>query len=277
MSSAATPLVVTATPNICWLHPEIDFPRTPAELAAEARRCEEAGAAILHMHADDWAGSIAAVREATGLIVQCGMSNLPIPERQEVFEQRADMISIITSHHDEAFAEVDTHALHPREELLAYAALSAEHGVKLEYEIWHPGSIWNLRWLIERAAVAPPHFTSLFFGWPGGTWSPATIDEYLRRRAQLPPDCIATVSIMGLEQIRLLAAAIVEGDHVRVGTEDYPFNHAGDAVATYELVAEVVRLAEAIGRPVATPEQAREIVGLPAGAALEASSRPREG
>lgn len=264
MSSAMSPLIVTATPNTCWLHPEIEYPQTPADLAAEAARCEEAGAAILHMHADDWTGAIIAVRRETGLIVQCGMSSLPIPERTEVFEQRGDMISIITSHHDEAFAEVDTHALHPREELLEYATLSAEHDVKLEYEIWHPGSIWNLRWLIEHGGVRPPHFTSLFFGWPGGSWSPPTIDEYLRRRAQLPADCVATVSIMGPEQVRLLAAAIVEGDHVRVGTEDYPFNHAGVAVPTHELVAEVVRMAEAIGRPVATSEQAREIVGLAA-------------
>ena len=88
------------------------------------------------------------------------------------------------------------------------------------------------------------------------------IDEYLRRRAQLPPECVATVSTMAPEQVRLLAAAIVEGDHVRVGTEDYPFNHAGDPVPTHELVTEVVQMAEALGRPVATPEQARQIVGL---------------
>lgn len=266
MSEVMAPLIVTATPNICWLHPEIGYPQSPAEIAAEASRCEAAGAAILHMHAEDWPNAIAAVRKDTGLIVQCGMSSLPIPERMEVFEQQADMISIITSHHDEAFAEADVHALHPREELLEYARLSAEHGVKLEYEIWHPGSIWNLRWLIERQAVEAPHFTSLFFGWPGGSWSPPTIDEYLRRRSQLPADCVATVSIMAPEQVRLLTAAIVEGDHVRVGTEDYPFNHAGAPAPTHELVAEVVQLAEAIGRPVATPEQAREIVGLPAAA-----------
>jgi 3-keto-5-aminohexanoate cleavage enzyme len=259
------PLVITATPNICWLHPEIEYPRSPLELAAEAKRCEQAGAAILHVHADDWAGAIAAARE-TDLIVQCGMSSLPIPRRMAVFEQRGDMISIITSHHDEAFAEVDVHVLHPREELLEYAALSTEHGVALEYEIWHSGSIWNLRWLIAQGAVAPPYFTSLFFGWPGGSWSPPTVHEYLHRRAELPPDCVATVSVMAPEQVALLAAAIVHGDHVRVGTEDYPFNHAGEPVPTHELVAEVVRMAEALGRPVATPAQAREIVGLPVSA-----------
>ncbi len=132
-----TPLIITATPNICWLRPEVEYPRTPEEMAAEASRCREAGASILHMHADDWPGTIAAVRAATDVIVQCGMSSLPIPERTAVFEQRADMISIITSHHDEAFAEHDVHALHPREELLEYAALQRSSGVRLEYEIWH--------------------------------------------------------------------------------------------------------------------------------------------
>lgn len=47
------PLMITATPNVCWLHPEIDYPRTAADFAAEARRCEEAGAfALLSFRAD---------------------------------------------------------------------------------------------------------------------------------------------------------------------------------------------------------------------------------
>ena len=46
--------------------------------------------------------------------------------------------------------------------------VQAESGVRLEYEIWSTGSIWNLEWLIEHASLEPPYFTSLFFGWPGG-------------------------------------------------------------------------------------------------------------
>ena len=256
-----TPLIITATPNICWLQPAVEHPRSPVEMAAEAARCEQAGASILHMHAEDWAGTVAAVRSATDLIVQCGMSSLPIPERTAVFEHRADMISIITSHHDEAFVRLDMHKLHPREELAEYARLSREFGVQLEYETWHEGGIWNLRWLIEHELVDPPYFTSLFFGWPGGSWSPPTIDEYLRRTAALPEGCISTVSIMAPEQVRILAAAIVQGDHVRVGTEDYPYDRAGNVAETHKLVREVAEIARAVGRPIATPAQAREIVG----------------
>jgi 3-keto-5-aminohexanoate cleavage enzyme len=67
---------------------------------------------------------------------------------------------------------------------------------------------------------------------------------------------------MAPEQVRILAAAIVQGDHVRVGTEDFPFDRAGNLAETHRLVAEVAEIARALGRPVATPEQAREIVGV---------------
>jgi 3-keto-5-aminohexanoate cleavage enzyme len=256
------PLIITATPNVCWLQPHVDYPRTPQAMAEEAVRCREAGASILHMHADDWIGTIDAVRAATDLIVQCGMSSHAIPDRMDVFRHGADMISIITSHHDEAFAEHDVHALHPREELLEYAVLQRSSGVRLEYEIWHTGSIWNLMWLIERGAIDPPYFTSIFFGWPGGSWSPPTVEEYAYRRRHLPAESVATVSIMDPRQLDVVTAAIVAGDHVRVGTEDQPLGRAGALAATHVLVAEVAEVAAALGRPLATPAQARAMTGI---------------
>ena len=75
MTDHRPPLIVTATPNVCWLDPAVEFPETAEDMAAEARRCAEAGAAILHMHADDWPPAIQAVRDACDLIVQCGMSS----------------------------------------------------------------------------------------------------------------------------------------------------------------------------------------------------------
>jgi len=256
------PLIITATPNISWLHPDVSYPAGPEELAEEARLCRNAGASILHMHAEKWTQAIRAVRDKTDLIIQCGMSSLPIPERMEVFLQKADMISIIVSHHDEAFAEVDTHALHPREELAEYAKLSADYGVKLEYEVWHTGSIWNLKYLIERGLIDRPYFTTLFFGWPGGSWSPPTIQEYLYRRSYLPEDCVVSVSTMGEQHIDIVTAAVLQGDHIRVGTEDYPFNRAGEIARAHELVAEAAEIARCLGRAVASPNEARSMIGI---------------
>jgi 3-keto-5-aminohexanoate cleavage enzyme len=257
------PLVITATPNTCWLHPEVEYPRTPEEIALEARLCREKGAAVFHIHGEgQWPEVISAIRSSSDIIIQCGMSSLTLQERIEVFEQKADMISIILNHHDEAFVEVDCNVLHTKEELAEYATTCAEYGVRPEFEVWHTGSIWNLNHLIGRGLLKQPYITTLFFGWPGGTWSPPTVEEYLYRRKQMPEGCICTVSIMHESQIKIVAAAIVQGDHIRVGTEDYPFNRRGDLASTSELVEEATNIAKAVGRPIATVKEARDTLGI---------------
>ena len=254
------PLLITATPNISWLHPEVDYPKSVEAMAKEARLCQEAGAAVLHMHAEQqWKEAILAVRSVTDMIIQCGMSSLEIEDRMDVYYQQAEMISVILNHHDEAFVGVDTHALHPREELEEYIRLTTEYGVKAEFEVWHTGSIWNLNYLINKGILMPPYITTLFFGWPGGTWTPPTIEEYLYRRKFMPEGCVVNVSAMGAEQINILTAAIIMGDHVRVGTEDYPLNRAGQIATTPELVGEIAQVAKSLGRPVASIQEAREI------------------
>lgn len=257
------PLIIIATPNISWLHPEVAYPRTPEAIAAEARLCYENGATILHTHAEGrWAETIQAVRSQTKIIIQCGMSSLPIPERMEIYKNKADMISIILNHHDEAFALTETSVLHSRQELAEYTLLNRKYDLIPEFEVWHAGSIWNLNYLIEQGLLKLPYVTTLFFGWPGGTWSPPTVEEYIYRRKLMPTGCICNVSIMGEGQRAIITAAILTGDHVRVGTEDNPFDHGGKVVPTHELVRETAEIAHALGRPLATVTQARKMIGL---------------
>jgi 3-keto-5-aminohexanoate cleavage enzyme len=257
------PLIIIATPNICWLQPQVKYPRTPEAIAEEARRCREAGATILHTHAEgQWAEMLRAVRSKSDIIVQCGMSSLQIPERMAVFENKADMISIILNHHDEAFVDSDFNVLHLKDELLDYIRLCKKFKVIPEWEVWHTGSIWNLKYLINKKLLKPPYVTTLFFGWPGGSWSPPTIDEYMYRRRLMPEGCVCNVSIMGDGQREIITAAILNGDHVRVGTEDLPFDHSGKLVDTPALVRETAEMARALGRPLATVKQARKMIGL---------------
>ncbi|NWF68330.1 MAG: 3-keto-5-aminohexanoate cleavage protein [Chloroflexi bacterium] len=259
------PLIITATANICWLAPDaVDYPKTPAAITEESLRCMEAGATVIHTHAEGrWIEVIKMHRERCGgLILQCGMSSLPIPERMVVFENHADMMSIIISHHDEAFAKMDVHKLHPREELAEYMRLCQQYGVKPELEVWNTGSIWNMNWLIEQGLLQAPYFATLFFGWPGGQWSPPTVEEYLYRRKYMPQGSVLNVSIMGKEQMAIVSAAIALGDHIRIGTEDYPYDLNGRLASTHELVAAAAQIARAMGRPIATVQQARDIIGL---------------
>ena len=257
------PLIIIATPNVCWLNPDLEYPRTPEAIAEEARLCYENGATILHTHAErQWKETIAAVRARSPIIIQCGMSSLTIPDRMDVFTERADMMSIILNHHDEAFVGADFNVLHTKDELVEYARLCRKYDVIPEWEVWHAGSIWNLNYLIKKKLLKPPYVTTLFFGWPGGTWSPPTVDEYFYRRKLMPEGCACNVSIMDKSQRDILTAAIINGDHVRVGTEDYPYDHSGKLVPTHELVRETAGMARALGRPLATVRQARKMIGL---------------
>jgi len=257
------PLIIIATPNVCWLNPDLEYPRTPEAIAEEARLCYENGATILHTHAErQWKETIAAVRARSPIIIQCGMSSLTIPDRMDVFTERADMMSIILNHHDEAFVGADFNVLHTKDELVEYARLCRKYDMIPEWEVWHAGSIWNLNYLIKKKLLKPPYVATLFFGWPGGTWSPPTVDEYFYRRKLMPEGCACNVSIMDKSQRDILTAAIINGDHVRVGTEDYPYDHSGKLVPTHELVRETAGMARALGRPLATVRQARKMIGL---------------
>jgi 3-keto-5-aminohexanoate cleavage enzyme len=257
------PLIIIATPNSCWLKPDVDYPRTPEAIAEEACLCYENGATILHTHAGGkWKETIASVRARSPIIVQCGMSSQTIPDRMDIYKNKGDMISIILNHHDEAFVGANFNVLHPKEELIEYVQLCKKYDVIPEWEVWHTGSIWNLNYLIKKKLLKPPYVTTLFFGWPGGTWSPPTVEEYLYRRKLMPEGCACNVSIMGEGQRDILAAAIIHGDHVRVGTEDLPYDHSGKLVTTHELVKETAEMARALGRQLATVKQARQMIEL---------------
>ena len=257
------PLIITATPNICWLEPAVEYPKTTPDIIEEAVRCRENGAAILHTHAEgNWGEVINGVRGQSDLLIQSGMSSVTLQGRIGLFEHKSDMVSIILNHHAEAFAEANYDVLHPLAELEEYAIACRKYGVKPEWEVWHAGSIWNLNQLIDKGLLDKPYINTLFLGWPGGTWSPPTVQEYLYRRSLMPADCALTVSIMSPEQMDILVSAIIHGDNVRVGTEDYPYNQQGKLAKTHELVKEIADISRSLGREIATPAQAREILGL---------------
>jgi len=257
------PLIITATPNICWLNSDVAYPKTMDEIVQEAKDCEQAGATIYHIHGEGrWTEVIDTLRAETNMVVQLGMSSLLIPDRMDVFKAHGDMISIITNHHDEAFLEIDFHVLHPREELEEYAALSRQYGVRLEFEIWNSGSIWNLNYLIDKGLVTAPYFTTNFYGWPGGSWTPPTFEEYLYRRSLMPEGCVVNTSVMGKEQKKLLVFAILNGDHVRVGTEDYPYLVSGKVASTAELVDEIANIAVSLGRTIAKCSTTKKMLNL---------------
>ena len=280
---SANKLIIVATVAPAWIFAPEDRPamerkwtQSPEELAEEACRCQEAGASVLHVHGErpwpleKWTRAIGLIRRKCDIIVQAGLSGRPLGERKElVTTLRPEMVSVSMSHSDERYTLMKANVLHTVEEILEFLEVCKRLGVKPEFEIHTTGALWNFQHLPKRLVGAPPYLTFLF-GWPGGRWTPATMDEVIRRFGMAPSGalCFSSVNPGGAvpgpqNPMHLAALAMMLGHNVRVGTEDYPYLEPGVfAKDSSELVARVARIAEGIGREVATPKEARRILNI---------------
>jgi 3-keto-5-aminohexanoate cleavage enzyme len=87
--------------------------------------------------------------------------------------------------------------------------------------------------------------------------------DFVFLRGSIPTDSTYTVAGLGRFEFPLAMAAIIDGGHVRVGFEDNVAISKGVlAKSNGEMVAKVVRMAKELGREVATPAEARVILGL---------------
>lgn len=135
-------------------------------------------------------------------------------------------------------------------------------GVKPELEIFDAGMIGTVERLVAEGLIDDPLFFQFVLGIRGG--APATLRELMHLRDLLPPSQPWSVCALGRQQLPLNAHAIALGGHARTGLEDNLWFRRGEHASNGQLVARVRRLAEMMERPVATPDQAREILGLAA-------------
>ena len=263
-------LIITVTVAPSWIYPDVNnAPRSPEEVVEAVAESWKAGASVAHIHGarnftpDVWKKIVKAIRDQTNVIIQIGLSALLIPDRMAAIKLKPDMLSIILNHHDEAFPKMTMSLLHNRDELEEYAKICNKYGIRPEWEVWHAGSVWNLNYLVERKLVKPPHFVTLFFDWPGGIWSPGTVEELTHRLKQQRSDSVCSVSIMSHAQTNMGTASMILGHHLRVGTEDNPYYTPGRlAKNNAEFVSRAVRIAKELGREIATSAEAREIIGV---------------
>ena len=259
-------------------------------IASEYVRSVEAGASIVHHHGihyleheiqpdgrrlskidfSGWERLTEMIRSRCTPIVQFGIASARLEEKIKLMDLRPEMMSYAFNVHDEFFQPDpkypanEMYALHPRDELKTFCRAAQEHGVKPEIECFYTGAYWNLEFIRRLGLLADPIWATIFLGWQGGAWTPPTPDALLYMVGHLPHDVNWNLSVMdSATQWRLHALAIAIGGHVRVGWEDNPYLPDGTlARSNAELVENVVRMAETIGRPVATPDEARRITGL---------------
>jgi 3-keto-5-aminohexanoate cleavage enzyme len=271
------PLVITCAP--VGAEVRIDqtpyLPYTPELLGQTARAVQEAGGSILHVHCrkDDgtnthsverFAQAYDAIRAQSDLIVQFstgGAIGMTPEERSSVLQLRPEMATLTCGSVN--FGDDIFENSFPIMRLILKRM--NEFGVRPELEIFDKGHIANARRLARERLLSFPQHVDLVLGVPGGL--DATVHNLCDLVDDLPDGCTWSVAGIGRQQLPMSMAAIAMGGHVRVGLEDNLHYSRGRLARNEELVARVARIAQEAGRAVATPDQARKLLGLPAPAA----------
>lgn len=142
------------------------------------------------------------------------------------------------------------------------ANILKENKVKPEIECYDVAMINNALFLNEIGVLEKPMHFQCVMGILGGI--PATVDNLNHMVRQIPNDSTWSVCAIGLSEFPMITMGIIMGGHVRVGFEDNFYIEKGKvAKSNAEMVEKVVRIARELGREIATPEEARKILGLP--------------
>jgi len=248
------------------------LPLTPEEIAAEARAVYEAGAAMVHIHArdqngvpsqnvEDYRKIIEAIRaRAPELIIQVSTGGavwMSAEERLQPLALQPDMASLTTgtvNFGEEVFSN-------PMPMVRQFARTMQERGIRPELEIFDTGMIPAALRLLKEGLLSEPLHFDLVLGVPGG--AAGTLKNLLHMVESLPPGCTWTASGIGAAQLPITTAAILLGGHVRVGLEDNIYYRRGVlSEGNAPLVARAARLANELGRPPASPQEARRILHL---------------
>jgi 3-keto-5-aminohexanoate cleavage enzyme len=258
------------------------IPYTPKEIAEEARRAADAGAAIVHIHArtpsggPDWsvetfAEILSEVRARTHVIVNFSTGAVGIAAEERIAhirELRPEMAALnmgsmnyaIYSEKKKAFYHDHVFA-NPFKDIQFFLQTMNDSGVRPEMECFDAGHIGNTRPLIDMGVLKPPYQFSLIMGVLGGI--PATTRHLVDQVESLPPDSHWQVIGIGARQWPMVAAAITLGGNVRVGLEDNFYVEEGRmAKSNGDLVEKAARLVRDLGLKVASVSEAREILSL---------------
>ncbi len=255
-------------------NPHVPF--TPEEIAAEAVRCREAGASVIHLHVrtDDgkptqdrerFAQTIALIRQKTDVIVQVstgGAVGMPIEERCQPLLVRPapDMATVncgSINFGDDVF-------INTRKEVRDVAARIREAGSVPECEVYEVGHLDEALTLHRENVLGAPLHVQFVLGIGGAMAARESAVRFLVSELQgsgVPHSW--GVAAVGRFQKPMSELAIRLGGHARVGLEDNIYLDKGVlAEGSAPLVARARAYAEQIGRKVADPKRARELLGV---------------
>lgn len=264
-------ITVALTGNVPTQEMNPNLPVTPEEIAADVRRCADAGAVVLHVHARDKdkqptldinvykenARCIKAV--APEVIMQLSTGARAGKDR----EARANPVRLLPEMASFTTGSNNLPGIvyeNSPEFIEFLAGVFKETGVKPEIEVFETGMISNALYLQKKGLIEAPLHFDFVLGAPGSM--AGSVKNLVFLSESIPAGSTWTVAGIGKTEIPLATAAIAMGGHVRVGLEDNLYLPDGSPASNPKLVGKIVAIAKEIGRDIAGPEEARSLLSL---------------
>lgn len=270
-------LIITAAISGAEVTKEMNpaVPYTIEEFVREAGSAYEAGASIIHLHVRYDDGTPTQDKERFRVVMEAILAKYPDliiqpstggavgmsdDERLQPTELRPEMATLdcgtLNFGGDEVFMNTENTIKNFGERMIKL-------GIKPELEVFDKSMIDMALRLAKKGYIKSPMHFDFVMGVNGGI--SGELRDFVFMRGSIPADATYTVAGIGRYEMPLAVAAIIDGGHVRVGFEDNVYLAKGVLAKTNgELVAKVARLAKELGREVATPAEARQILGLTA-------------
>jgi 3-keto-5-aminohexanoate cleavage enzyme len=250
------------------------IPITPEEIAADAYRCWQAGAAIVHLHMrdDQGRGTMDATRfkrtvdliracPDCDVIINCTTSGDPRASEDERLAHLEPVLPEIASFDAGSMNWTPEGVFTNSPQFLErLAGTLLRLGVKPELEIFDGGFLGNAQYYLKRGLLTAPAHYQFVLGVLGGL--EATVENLVFLRGKLPADATWSAFGVGRDHLRILYATLALDGHLRVGLEDNIYYAKGVPATNVSLVERAVRAIREYGREPATPAQARQILSL---------------
>jgi len=258
-----------------------NLPEQPKEIIQAAYDCYNAGAAIAHIHARDPQGKPtgnpdiyrelnAGIKAKCNLIIQDttgGAPGMPVEERMSSLEARPEMASLNMGTGIISWQGKESVFNNTLTDIEYAAKKMLDYGIKPEMEVYNQAMLHNVEHLIKKNLLTKPYYINFVMGmtnvFQGAVkYTPKTLMFLID---QLPAGSIYNVTGIGSNQLPATTLSLLLGGNLRVGFEDNVFYSKGVlAKSNAELVERAVRLARELQREIATPDEAREMLGIKA-------------
>lgn len=276
MSNLDNKIMLTVAPTGAWpsKNDTPHIPLQPKEIAEDVYACWQAGASVAHIHVrddddkssmdfDKFTKTVELIRATDSDIVinltTSGQLGLADENRMKhIISLKPELASYDCGSMNWAHSTVFENSPRFLEKL---GTVMQENNIKPEIEIFDAGMVYNALYYLKKGILKAPLHFQFVLGVPGGM--AATVENLMFLKTLIPADATWGALGIGRGHLPIMYTTLALGGHVRVGMEDNIYYSRGVlAKSNVEFVERTKRIAAEIDLEIATPDEARAILGI---------------